>query len=247
MNTPFTPPSPPPAPRRTVFGRLRAAFLTGLVVIAPVGLTIWLIWSVVGWIDGIVLPMVPVAYHPDRLIQTYFGLDPSSQINVRGIGVIIFLLFTIIVGWLAKGIIGRSFIRFAEGLVQRTPVVRTIYSGIKQISETIFAQGERSFETACMVEYPRPGAWALGFISIAAKGEVARHVGLEKELVGVFIPTTPNPTSGFLLFFPREDVIELNMTVEDAAKLVISAGLVYPPDRTVPVEGSANPATPIKP
>ena len=216
-------------------------------MIAPVGLTIWLIWTVIGWIDGIVLPMVPLAYHPDRLIQTYFGLDPSAQINVRGIGVIIFLLFTIIVGWLAKGIIGRSFIRFAEGLVQRTPVVRTIYSGIKQISETIFAQSERSFETACMVEYPRAGAWALGFISISAKGEVARHAGIEKELVGVFIPTTPNPTSGFLLFFPRKDVIELDMSVEDAAKLVISAGLVYPPDRPLPVDGQTKQPAPIKP
>jgi uncharacterized membrane protein len=247
MNTPFSPPPPPHAPKRTLFARLRGSFLTGLVVIAPVGLTIWLIWTVIGWIDGIVLPMVPLAYHPDRLIQTYFGLDPSAQINVRGIGVIIFLLFTIIVGWLAKGIIGRSFIRFAEGLVQRTPVVRTIYSGIKQISETIFAQSERSFETACMVEYPRAGAWALGFISISAKGEVARHAGIEKELVGVFIPTTPNPTSGFLLFFPRKDVIELDMSVEDAAKLVISAGLVYPPDRPLPVDSETKQPAPIKP
>ncbi|MFT6088425.1 MAG: putative membrane protein [Sulfitobacter sp.] len=247
MNTPFSPPSPPHLPKRTLFARLRGSFLTGLVVIAPVGLTIWLIWTVVGWIDGIVLPMVPLAYHPDRLIQTYFGLDPSSQINVRGIGVIIFLLFTIIVGWLAKGIIGRSFIRFAEGLVQRTPVVRTIYSGIKQISETIFAQSERSFETACMVEYPRPGAWALGFISISAKGEVARHVGVDKELVGVFIPTTPNPTSGFLLFFPRQDVIELDMSVEDAAKLVISAGLVYPPERPLPVDTKTQRPPPVDP
>lgn len=238
MNTPFTPPPPPPPPKRTVFARLRASFLTGLVVIAPVGLTIWLIWSVVGWIDGIVLPMVPVSYHPDRLIQTYFGLDPSAQINVRGIGVIIFLLFTIIVGWMAKGIIGRSFIRFGESLVERTPVVRTIYSGIKQISETIFAQSERSFETACMFEYPRKGVWALGFISIQAKGEIARHPGVDQNLVGVFVPTTPNPTSGFLLFVPRSDIIELDMTVEDAAKLVISAGLVYPPDRPVPLDPS---------
>ena len=218
-----------------MFARLRAAFLTGLVVIAPVGLTIWLIWSVIGWIDGIVLPMVPVAYHPDRLIQTYFGLDPSAQINVRGIGVVIFLFFTIVVGWLAKGIIGRSFIRFAESLVNRTPVVRTIYSGIKQISETIFAQTERSFETACMIEYPRKGMFALGFISIAAKGEIASRAGEERQLIGVFVPTTPNPTSGFLLFVPKDEVMELDMTVEDAAKLVISAGLVYPPSRTTPV------------
>jgi uncharacterized membrane protein len=240
MNTPFTPPPPPAPPRRTLLARFRASFLTGLVVIAPVGLTIWLIWSVVGWIDGIVLPMVPVAYHPDRLIQTYFGLDPSSQINVRGIGVIIFLIFTVIVGWLAKGIIGRSFIRFAESLVERTPVVRTVYSGIKQISETIFAQTERSFETACMIEYPRKGIWALGFISIQAKGEIARRPGEGHDLVGVFVPTTPNPTSGFLLFVPRADVVELDMTVEDAAKLVISAGLVYPPDRPLPVDENEN-------
>ncbi len=247
MNTPFTPPNPPPPPRRTMFSRIRASFLTGLVVIAPVGLTIWLIWSVIGWIDGIVLPMVPVAYHPDRLIQTYFGLDPSSQVNVRGIGVIIFLLFTVIVGWLAKGIIGRSFIRFGESLVERTPIVRTIYSGIKQISETIFAQTERSFETACMIEYPRKGMWALGFISIAAKGEIARNPGRDQNLIGVFVPTTPNPTSGFLLFLPKKDVVELDMSVEDAAKLVISAGLVYPPDRAqLPSEDLDPPAKRIK-
>ena len=230
MNTPFTPPLPP-APRRTLLSRIRASFLTGLVVIAPVGLTIWLIWTVIGWIDGIVLPMVPLAYHPDRLIQTYFGLDPSAQINVRGIGVIIFLLFTVIVGWLAKGIIGRSFIRFAESLVERTPVVRTIYSGIKQIAETVFAQSERSFEKACLVQYPRKGIWAIGFISTQAKGEVLDRAETMGGLMSVFVPTTPNPTSGFLLFFPEEDVVELDMSIEDAAKLVISAGLVYPPER----------------
>lgn len=227
MNTPFDPETPTP-PRRSVIGRLRAWFLTGLVVIAPVGLTIWLIWTVVGWIDGWVLPLVPKAYHPDRMIQNFFGLDPLSQINVRGLGVVIFLIFTIIVGVMAKGFLGRSFIRFAESLVERTPVVRTIYSGIKQISETIFAQSERSFETACLIEYPRRGIWALGFISTTAKGEVALKTDSSGEMMSVFLPTTPNPTSGFLLFVPKKDVIELDMSVEDSAKLVISAGLVYP-------------------
>lgn len=227
MTTPF---EPTPPKRPGLFSSLRASFLTGLVVIAPVGLTIWLIWTVVGWIDGFVLPLVPNAYQPDKLLQTYLGLDPSVQINVRGIGVIIFLMFTVIVGWMAKGFLGRSFIRFAESLVERTPVVRSIYSGIKQISETVFAQSERSFEKACLIEYPRRGIWAIGFISTTAKGEVARRAGEteEEELVGVFVPTTPNPTSGFLLFFPSHDVIELDMTIEEAAKLVISAGLVYP-------------------
>jgi uncharacterized membrane protein len=225
MNTPFDPETPR---RPGLFARLRASFLTGLVVIAPVGLTVWLIWSVVGWIDGFVLPLVPVHYQPDKLIQTYLGLDPSVQINVRGIGVVIFLLFTIIIGWVAKGFIGRSLIRWAESLVERTPVVRSIYSGIKQISETIFAQSERSFETACLIEYPRKGIWAIGFISTTAKGEISERAGNTGALLSIFVPTTPNPTSGFLLFFPAEDVIELDMTVEDAAKLVISAGLVYP-------------------
>ncbi len=239
MNTPFD--VEKKTPRRSVIGSLRASFLTGLVVIAPVGLTIWLIWSVIGWIDGFVLPFVPQAYHLDRMLQNYLGLEPSVQINVRGLGVLVFLVFTIFVGWIAKGFIGRSFIRFAESLVERTPVVRTIYSGIKQISETIFAQSERSFEKACLIEYPRRGIWALGFISTDAKGEIAKKTGEPEEpMVSIFLPTTPNPTSGFLLFVPKSDVKELDMTVEDSAKLVISAGLVYPSDRTKLSDGDAD-------
>lgn len=226
MNTPFDPDLTPP--RRSLFARLRASFLTGLVVIAPVGLTLWLIWSVVGWIDGFVLPLVPDNYQPDRFLQNLLGLDPSVQINVRGIGVVIFLVFTILVGWMAKGLIGRSLISFAEGLVERTPVVRSIYSGIKQISETVFAQSERSFERACIIEYPRKGIWAIGFISTNTKGEIAARGNDGRTMLSIFLPTTPNPTSGFLLFVPEEDVTVLDMTVEEAAKLVISAGLVYP-------------------
>ncbi|MGH1578050.1 DUF502 domain-containing protein [Planktotalea sp.] len=224
MNTPFD-----EHPRRPgLFASLRASFLTGLVVIAPVGLTIWLIWSIVGWIDSVVLPLVPYTFQPEK----YIG------INLRGVGVIIFLLFTIVVGWLAKGLLGRSLIRFAEGIVESVPVVRSIYSGVKQIAETVFAQSERSFEKACLFEYPRKGIWAIGFISTTAKGEVAQSAATSGDLVSIFVPTTPNPTSGFLLFFPREDIIELEMSVEDAAKLVISAGLVYPnaKDPTKPVE-----------
>jgi uncharacterized membrane protein len=214
----MTNPFEPEPPRRRLFGGLRASFLTGLVVIAPVGLTIWLIWSVVGWIDGFVLPLVPKTIRPEE----YIG------INLRGVGVIIFLIFTTLVGWVAKGFLGRSMIHFAEGLVNRMPVVRSIYSGIKQISETVFAQSEKSFEKACLIQYPRKGIWAIGFVSTTAKGEVAARAETSGQLVGVFLPTTPNPTSGFLLFVPKEDVIELDMTVEEAAKLVISAGLVYP-------------------
>ncbi|CUH48613.1 DUF502 domain-containing protein [Ruegeria atlantica] len=218
MNTPF---DEEPHRRPGLFSRLRASFLTGIVVIAPVWLTIWLIWSVVGWIDSAVLPIIPQRFQP----QEYVG------INLRGVGVVIFLIFTVLVGWIAKGILGRSLIQIAESLVSRMPVVRSVYSGIKQISETVFAQTERSFEKACLIQYPRRGIWAIGFVSTAAKGEVSERAETGGELLGVFVPTTPNPTSGFLLFFPAEDVILLDMTIEDAAKLVISAGLVYPNEK----------------
>ncbi|MFX0544470.1 DUF502 domain-containing protein [Roseovarius sp. S1116L3] len=217
MTAPFDEDTGPP--RRTgIFARLRASFLTGLVVVLPVALTIWLIWTMIGWVDGLVLPLIPYDLTP----ANYIG------INLRGVGVVVFLVFTIIIGWVAKGLIGRTLIRFGESLVNRMPVVRSIYSGVKQIAETIFAQTERSFETACLIQYPRKGIWAIGFISTTAKGEISTRAETGGALLSVFLPTTPNPTSGFLLFLPREDVIELDMTVEDAAKLVISAGLVYP-------------------
>ena len=212
-----------------MLARLRTSFLTGIVVIAPVALTLWLIWSVIGWFDGFVLPFVPDAYRPEQILKTIFGYD--LKLNIRGVGVVVFLVFATLVGWLAKGLIGRSFIRYAENLVNRMPVVRSFYSGIKQIAETVFAQQERSFEKACMIEYPRKGIWAIGFISTTAKGEIAERNSSKGPMVSVFVPTTPNPTSGFLLFFPKADVVELDMSIEDAAKLVISAGLVYPPTK----------------
>ncbi len=215
-------PDPHDHPRRRggLFASLRASFLTGIVVIAPIGLTVYLLWTIVGWIDAVVLPVVPAAWHPEQ----YIG------INLRGVGVIFFLIFTVTIGWIAKGLIGRSLIRWAESIVDRMPVVRTVYNGLKQIAETVFAQQDNSFERACLIEYPRRGIWAVGFISTSAKGEVNRIAGGSEQLMSVFVPTTPNPTSGFLLFFPRSEVIELDMSVEDAAKLVISAGLVYPED-----------------
>lgn len=209
-----------PHPRRVggLFAGLRNSFIAGVVVIAPIGLTVWLIWTLVGWIDGVVLPFVPAQYRPEQ----YIG------INLRGVGVIIFLVFTVIVGWLAKGLLGRSLLRWGEGLVDRMPVVRSIYAGLKQIAETVFAQSATSFDRACLVEYPRKGIWAVAFVSTTAKGEVAAKTPEGSEMLSVFLPTTPNPTSGFLLFVSRRDVIMLDMKVEDAAKLVISAGLVYP-------------------
>ncbi|MCB2058076.1 MAG: DUF502 domain-containing protein [Novosphingobium sp.] len=229
--------SEPHRKRYRPFAGLRNNFLAGLVVVLPIAFTLWLIWTFVGWIDSWVLPFVPNAYHPDALINRYFGEaawfkwlfgEEDVHINVRGVGVVLFLMFTVLVGWLAKGLIGRSLLNWAESLVDRMPVVRSLYSGVKQIAVTVFAQTESKFDKACLIEYPRKGIWALGFISTSAKGEIDKRIPLEEPLLSVFLPTTPNPTSGFLLFVPRHSVIELDMTVEDAAKLVISAGLVYP-------------------
>ena len=225
-------PEPPPPPRRGFLATIRSNFLTGLIVIAPIGITIWLIWSLFGWIDSWVLPFIPTAYNPALLIREYTGFE----VDIRGIGVATFLVFTILVGWIAKGLIGRSLIRWAESLVLSIPLIRSLYSGLKQIVETVLKQGQQNFDKACLLEYPRKGIWAIAFISTNAKGEIQART--EDDVVSVFMPTTPNPTSGFLLFVPRKDVIVLDMAVEDAAKLVISAGLVYPNG-----EGGVKPAS----
>lgn len=204
--------------RLTLFQRTRSNFLTGLVIVAPVSLTIWVIWTGINFIDSRVVPLVPDVYNP----ATYLGK------NIAGFGVIIFLLFTALVGALTKGLAGRQFIKFGEGLFDRTPVVRSIYNAVKQIIETILNQSGTSFQNACLIEYPRRGLWAVAFISTEAQGELPGKLGRD-DVISVFLPTTPNPTSGFLLYVPRNEVVMLDMSVEDAAKLVISAGLVAPP------------------
>tara|TARA_B110000438_G_scaffold126846_1_gene123331 strand:+ start:912 stop:1577 length:666 start_codon:yes stop_codon:yes gene_type:complete len=205
-----------------VLAKVRGNFLAGLIVIAPIGFTMWIINSIIGWIDGWVLPLIPYNYH----FAEYIG------INLKGLGVIFFLVFTVLVGWVAKGILGRTFLRVGENLVDRTPIVRSVYSGIKQIAETVLSSRDSSFEKACLIEYPRKGIWAIAFVASDSRGEIAeKNPDKQNQLVSVFIPTTPNPTSGFLLFIPKSDIKYLDMTIEEAAKLVISAGLVYPKEK----------------
>lgn len=213
----------PPKPKG-LWAALRSSFLTGLVVMTPMALTAWLIWSLTGWIDSWVMPLIPARWQPEQ----YIG------VNLRGVGVVVFLIFTVVIGWLAKGLIGRSLIRWGESIVDRMPVVRSIYNGLKQIAETVLSQSEAKFDRACLIEYPRKGLWGIGFVSGRAKGEIGRTAAEGDPLLAVFLPTTPNPTSGFLLYVPQSEVTFLDMTVEDAAKLIISAGLVYPPERGQP-------------
>jgi uncharacterized membrane protein len=203
-------------PHVSFWTRWRKNFLTGLVVIAPLYLTFWIISSFVALIDSKAENLLPKAWNP----QTY--------LNVPGFGLVVFVLLTAVVGALAKNLIAVQVIRWGERMLDRLPVVRSIYNGIKQIAETVLVQSKSSFERACLVEYPRKGLWVIAFIATRTRGEVHHRLGGTEKLC-LFMPTTPNPTTGFLFFAAREDVIELDMSVEEAAKLVISAGLVTPP------------------
>ena len=224
---------PHPQRKRGALAGLRASFLTGLVVVLPIGLTLYLVWTVIGWLDGWILPLIPAGYQPDMLIRYWFG--PDADYPVRGIGVIVFLVFTIVVGWIAKGLIGKTLIRSTEQLVDRTPIVRSIYSSFKQITETVFGRTEKSFDRTCLVEFPRRGVWALGFLANRPKGEIAEKLPGGVEHLGVFVALTPF-TSGVLIYVPASEVIMLDMTTEETAKMIVSAGLVAPPAKVdVPI------------
>lgn len=216
--------------KRRLMASVRGNFLAGLAVLAPGVLTVWLVWNVITWIDGMVLNFVPRRFHP----QVFIGWD------VPGVGVVVFFIFTLVMGYFTKGLIGRTLVGWGERIVETMPVIRSIYNAVKQIAETVLARKTPSFDRACLVQYPRPGMWAVAFIATVTRGEVGEHLAENGEMVSIFLPSTPNPTTGFLLFVPRTDVIELDMPIEDAAKLVISAGLVYPEPR----KGRDTPAPP---
>ena len=207
-----------PARKRGLLARLRTYFLTGIVVSAPVGITIWLIWLFVAFVDHTVVPLIPNAYNPSDVLG----------VSVPGIGVIVVLLAVTIIGFLVTNFFGRFMVRMGENMVSRVPVVRTIYGVLKQIFDAVLAQSEGAFREVVLIEYPRKGIWVLGFVTSNTQGEVQRVT--PHEMVNVFLPTTPNPTSGFLLFVPRKDCITLDMSVEEGVKLVISGGIVSPPD-----------------
>lgn len=199
--------------------RLRNYFLTGFIVSAPIAITVYLVWTFIGWVDSWVIPYVPESYIPDHYLP----------FSVPGFGLIIALILITLIGFLTAGIIGRSIVTYGEHMLNRMPLIRNLYAALKQIFQTVFSQQETSFEKIGLLEYPRKGIWAVVFIATETKGEVgAKLTEMGKETLSVFLPTTPNPTSGFLLFVPKEDVKVLDMSVEDGAKLVISAGLVAP-------------------
>lgn len=209
----------PGAPHTLSAGmRLRNYFLTGLVVAAPVGITVYIAWWFINLIDGWVKPLVPEIYNPDHYLP----------FAVPGVGLLFAALGLTILGALTANLFGRTIVAYGEMMLHRMPIVRNVYSALKQIFETVLSQSQSTFQQAGLIEYPRKGIWSIVFISTPTKGEILERAPVEGSMFSVFLPTTPNPTSGYLLFVPKEDVIILDMTVEEAAKLVISAGLVVP-------------------
>ncbi len=207
---------PPPI---SLGGSIRAYFLTGILVTAPISITIYLAWLFITFVDEKVTPLIPVQYHP----ETYLPF------SIPGLGLVIVFIFLTTVGMLTAGFLGRFLIKLWEGILAKLPVVRSVYGATKQILETVLAQQSQAFREAVLVEYPRRGIWAIAFITGRTEGEVQNIT--EEECINIFLPTTPNPTSGFLLFVPKKELVPLSMSVEEAVKMVISGGIVTPPDR----------------
>jgi uncharacterized membrane protein len=202
--------------------RMRAYFFAGILVTAPIAISFYLAWIFVNFVDNQVSRLFPAKYNP----ETYLPFATP------GLGVLMAVLVLVFIGWIAASFLGRFFHRTLDRFVVQLPVIRNIYGTVKQIFETVLAQRSNAFREAVLVEYPRRGMWAIGFITGRTEGEVQNLT--EQETVNIFLPTTPNPTSGFLLFMPRRDVVPLTMTVEEAIKMVISGGIVTPPDRRSP-------------
>ncbi len=218
--------------KRRLSARLRAYFLAGVLVTAPPAITAYLAISFLLWVDAGVARLVPARYNPD----TYLPF------SVPGIGLVLVVVFLTLAGWSARNLFGRFLLRASEAFLARMPVVNGIYATLKQVFHTAMAGGSRAFREVVLLEYPRPGLWVMGFVTGSTRGEVQAR--LPSGTVSVFVPTTPNPTSGFLLFVPRRDLVSLEMSVEEAIKMVVSAGMITPPGSESPresrPEGAAN-------
>jgi uncharacterized membrane protein len=206
-------------PTSSHFGaRLRGYFLTGLIIVGPVAITIYVVWWFINLVDGWVKPLIPQSYLP----ETYLPF------SVPGVGLIVGIFMLMVVGALTANLFGRTLVAYGEMMLDRMPVVRGVYRLLKQIFTTVFSKSGTSFKRVGLIEFPRRGLFAIVFVSGDPPAEVKEKVGNGEKLMTVFMPNAPNPTTGFVLFMPAKDVTLLDMTIEDGAKLVVSAGLVAP-------------------
>ena len=200
-----------------IISRIRTYFLTGLVVAGPVAITLWLVWWFVTWVDGLVRPFIPGAYRP----ETYL------PVRIPGLGLIIAFVALTLLGFFTANFVGRKLVDFGESILSRMPVVRPIYRTAKQIFQTLFSKSESSFRRVALIEFPSPGMWSLVFLTQSPTKDIAGRLP-ESEYVSAFMPCTPNPTTGFFFYVPKGDVIELDITVEQAMTVIMSAGIVQP-------------------
>ena len=198
--------------------RLRNYFLTGLVVAGPLAITAWLITAFVTWVDDWVRPLIPDAYRP----ETYLPW------KLPGSGLIIALVALTLLGFLTANLVGRTLIQLGDHLIDRMPIVRPIYKTVKQVFQMLFSKSGTSFRKVGLVEFPAPGMWSLVFLSQPPSNDVASRLPGDDEQISVFLPCTPNPTTGFFFYLPRKKIIELDIPVEAAATLIMSAGMIQP-------------------
>lgn len=196
--------------------RLRRYLLTGILVTAPISITVYLTYIFLTFVDSKVVHLLPGEWY-----DALYG-----NTTIPGLGLIIVVAVFISIGWFATNFLGRLIIRISEYIVDSMPIVRNIYGAIKQILETIMASQSNAFREVVMLEYPRKGVWSIGFVTGTSSGEIQEKT--EAETVNVFVPTTPNPTSGYLLFVPKTELKYLEMSVEEGVKLVVSAGIITP-------------------
>lgn len=211
-------PEKSPTHHKSVGARIRNYFLTGLIVAGPLAITIYLTWSFITWVDGLVRPFIPGPYRP----ETYLPW------NIPGSGLVIAFVALTLLGFLTANLVGRTLVEFGELLLDRMPLIRSLYKALKQVFETVFSESNTSFRKVGLVEFPSPGMWSLVFLSQPPGSEIAARLPSQEEHVSAFMPCTPNPTTGFFFYVPRRDIIELDIPVEAAAKLIMSAGLIQP-------------------
>ncbi len=232
-DTPDTPspvqdsPSPPRRKHRfNLMIRLRNYFIAGILVTAPVSITMFIAWKFINFVDNQFAPLIP--YIPPEYNPQNWG--------VHGFGIIVVVVGLTLIGMLTAGFVGRLLNRLYDLILRRMPVLSSIYSAVKQIFETVFSQKNNAFREVALIEYPRRDAWTLAFVTATTSGEVREH--FDEDMVSVYVPTTPNPTSGFMLFLPRKDVQILEMTVDEGLKMILSTGLLTPEYPKPPSSGS---------
>lgn len=217
-----TPGGRPTGHRPLLLGKLRNYLLAGIIVTAPISITFYIVWQVVDYFDKRVAGLIPDPYNPERFLP----------FSLPGIGLVLTIVALMLVGWFTASYLGRALMTSGELVLDRMPIVRSLYGTLKQLFQTVLAQSSRSFREVVAVEWPRRGAWSVAFITGPAP-EAVRHA-VDDELVSLFLPCTPNPTTGYFLMVSRRELIVLDISVEAAMKLIVSGGLVVPPETTAP-------------